>query len=178
MQEGLVEEERRSRGDRLTFSSGVVRDVLYGEISRRQAPLPAPPLRQGAGKASRRPARRPSIRSCCTTCAEGDVPEKAVEYGLLLARMSLESFSPEEAIRSSKAALEFLDKEWEGERSLEGDARMLLAEAHRLAGEVNAALKEIESANRIFERENVQDQKAGFALSSVFHRFQYTRQAQ
>ena len=34
--EGLLEEERESRGDRLTFSSGVVRDVLYGSISRRK----------------------------------------------------------------------------------------------------------------------------------------------
>ncbi|MDQ3668464.1 MAG: hypothetical protein M3410_18205 [Acidobacteriota bacterium] len=36
VEEGLIEEERESRGDRLTFSSGVVRDVLYGAISRRK----------------------------------------------------------------------------------------------------------------------------------------------
>ena len=36
VEEGLLEEERESRGDRLAFSSGVVRDVLYGAITRRK----------------------------------------------------------------------------------------------------------------------------------------------
>ncbi|HKD18706.1 MAG TPA: protein kinase, partial [Thermoanaerobaculia bacterium] len=34
--EGILEEDRESRGDRLTFSSGIVRDVLYGALSRRR----------------------------------------------------------------------------------------------------------------------------------------------
>ena len=36
VEDGLIEEERESRGDRLTFSSGVVRDVLYAGITRRK----------------------------------------------------------------------------------------------------------------------------------------------
>ena len=36
MREGLLEEERESRGDRLTFSSGIVRDALYGALARRR----------------------------------------------------------------------------------------------------------------------------------------------
>ena len=34
--EGVFEEEREARGDRLAFSSGIVRDVLYGALSRRK----------------------------------------------------------------------------------------------------------------------------------------------
>lgn len=34
--EGLLEEDRETRGDRLTFTSGIVRDVLYGRLSRRR----------------------------------------------------------------------------------------------------------------------------------------------
>ena len=34
--EGILEEERESRGDRLTFASGIVRDVLYAALSRRR----------------------------------------------------------------------------------------------------------------------------------------------
>ena len=36
VKEGLLEEERESRGDRLAFASGIVRDVLYGALSRRK----------------------------------------------------------------------------------------------------------------------------------------------
>jgi predicted ATPase len=36
IQEGLIEEERQSRGDTLAFTSGVVREVLYAELSRRK----------------------------------------------------------------------------------------------------------------------------------------------
>ena len=62
----------------------------------------------------------------------------------------------EEAARAAKTVLEFLDDEWEGDPALEGDARMLLAQAFRMAGDVDAALKEAESAGRIFGRENHQ----------------------
>ncbi|MFY9552898.1 MAG: protein kinase, partial [Thermoanaerobaculia bacterium] len=36
LREGILEEERESRGDRLTFASGIVRDVLYAALSRRK----------------------------------------------------------------------------------------------------------------------------------------------
>ena len=60
------------------------------------------------------------------------MPEKTVEYGLKLAGKSLEAFSPEEATRAAKATLEFLeDKGWRGDRALQGEARLLLAQASR-----------------------------------------------
>jgi hypothetical protein len=41
--------------------------------------------------------------------SQGDVPDKTVEYGLRLAKSALDAFSAEEAVRSAKTALEFLD---------------------------------------------------------------------
>ena len=76
-----------------------------------------------------------------------------MEYGLRLARTSLEAFSAEEAIRSARMALEFLDEEWEGDAALEGEARVLLARSHRMAGDVDGALSETEAAVRVFEHE-------------------------
>jgi ABC-type transport system substrate-binding protein len=71
-----------------------------------------------------------------------------------MAKAALDAFSSEEAGRAARTVLEFLDEEWEGDPALEGEARMLLAQAHRMAGDVEAALKEAESAGRILQRES------------------------
>ncbi len=152
LRDGLIEEERESRGDRLAFSSGVVRDVLYAAISRRKR---RSLHRRYAEQLEKRHGGRLErvYPQLVYHFSQGDVPDKTVEYGLRLARAALDAFSAEEATRSTKTALEFLDEEWEGERSLEGEARLLLAEAHRAAGDVDGALREAELAMRIFERE-------------------------
>ncbi|HET7292315.1 MAG TPA: ABC transporter substrate-binding protein [Vicinamibacteria bacterium] len=164
LREGLIEEERESRGDLLAFSSGVVRDVLYAGLSRRRrralhrryAELLE--TRHGAGRRDR------VLAQLMHHFSQGDVPDKTVEYGLRLARISLDSWSAEEAARSAKTALEFLDDEWEGERALEGEARALLARAQRMAGNVEAALKEAEGAVRVFEREGQGERAVGALL--------------
>ncbi|HSB09208.1 MAG TPA: ABC transporter substrate-binding protein [Blastocatellia bacterium] len=154
VEDGLIEEERESRGDRLTFSSAVVRDVLYAGISRRKR-------RSLHRKYAEHIEKRHSGRlervypRLVYHFSQGDVPDKTVEYGLRLAKSALDAFSAEEATRSAKTALEFLDEEWEGSRATEGEARLLLAQAHRMAGEVDAALKETEAAIKIFEREKL-----------------------
>ena len=157
--EGIVEEERESRGDRLAFSSGIVRDVLYGGLSRRKR-------RSLHRKYAELIEKRYSGRldriypELLHHFSQGDVPEKTVEYGLKLARKSLETFSPDDTIRAAKTALEFLDdEEWTSDRSLQGDARLLLAEAHRMAGNSDAALREAEEAVAALEREK-QPEKA------------------
>ena len=71
-----------------------------------------------------------------------------------MAKAALDAFSAEEAARAAKTVLEFLDEEWDGDPALEGDARLLLAQASRITGDVEAALKEAENAGRIFAREN------------------------
>ncbi|HJS57638.1 MAG TPA: ABC transporter substrate-binding protein [Vicinamibacteria bacterium] len=163
LREGLVEEERESRGDLLAFSSGVVRDVLYAGLSRRK--------RRGLHRRyaelleTRHAGRRDRVLpQLMHHFSQGDVPDKTVEYGLRLARTSLDSWSAEEAVRSARTALEFLDDEWEGDRTLEGEARTLQARAHRMAGNIDAALKEADNAVRVFEREGMGERAVGALL--------------
>jgi ABC-type transport system substrate-binding protein len=153
VQEGLIEEDPRSRkGDRLTFSSGVVREVLYGALSRRRR---RSLHRKYAQEIERRFGGRLErvYPQLLHHFSEGDVPEKSVEYGLLHAQKSLKAFGADETIRAARTALEFLDEEWEGSRAIEGEARMVLAAGYRMSGDVNGALREIDAAIRIFERE-------------------------
>jgi ABC-type transport system substrate-binding protein/tRNA A-37 threonylcarbamoyl transferase component Bud32 len=150
--EGLVEEERQSRGDTLTFSSGVVREVLYLELSRRKRrglhrKYAAQIEKRNSGKLER------IYPQLVHHYSEGDVPDKTVEYGLKNATRTLSAFSPEEAVRSVKTALEFLDEEWEGDPAAQGDARMLLASAYQMSGDVDGALREMSAAIKVFERE-------------------------
>jgi ABC-type transport system substrate-binding protein len=153
VQEGLIEEEREARGDRLAFSSGVVRDVLYAALpprKRRSLHRRYAELLEARHKGRLERALPQLVHHF----SQGDVPEKTVEYGLRLAGVSLEAFSPEEAARAAKTALQFLDDEWAGDPSLEGEARTLLARAHRMAGDSDGALREAGVAARIFEQKN------------------------
>ena len=152
LRQGLIEEDRESRSDRLAFTSGVVRESLYASMARRRRRTLH---RRCAEWIERRHAGKERYWGILAHhFSQGDVGEKAVEYGLKSARKSLEAFSSEEALRSARIALEFLeDEEWEGERWYEGEARMLLAAAYRIEGNIEGALREIERALRVFERE-------------------------
>ncbi len=161
--EGILEEERESRGDRLTFSSGIVRDVLYGALSRRRR---RSLHRRYAELIEKRAAGRLErvYPELVHHFWQGDVPEKTVEYGLKLARKSLDTFSPEDAIRVAKITLEFLeDEEWEGDPALEGEARLMLAQGQRMTGNIEGALREAEAAVRLFE----EHAKVGRAVAAV-----------
>ncbi|HVS64789.1 MAG TPA: ABC transporter substrate-binding protein [Thermoanaerobaculia bacterium] len=151
IQEGLLEEDRQSRGDRLSFSSAVVREVLYSELPRRRR---RSLHRKYAQRLEKRQANRLErvYPQLLYHFYEGDDPEKTVEYGLLHARKSLESWSPEEVVRACKTALEFLDEDWAGDPTSEGEARLLLAEGHRLGGDLQGALRELAAAVEVFER--------------------------
>ncbi len=152
LQQGLVEEERESRGDRLNFSSGVVRDVLYAALPRRRRRTLH---RRYAELLETRHAGRLErvLPSLVHHFSQGDVPDKSVEYALRQARAALEAFSADEAARAAKTVLEFVDDEGEGERALEGEARLLLARAQRMSGDIDAALKEAGAAVKVFEQE-------------------------
>ena len=152
VEQGLIEEERESRGGLLSFSSGVVRDVLYAGLSpRKRRSL----HRRCAELIESRHAGRLErvLPQLVTHFFQGDVPEKTVEYAVRLTRTALEAFSVEEAIRSATTALTFLDEEWEGPRVVEGETRLLLARARRMSGDTEGALREAAAAVRIFERE-------------------------
>jgi ABC-type transport system substrate-binding protein len=153
VREGMLEEERESRGDRLAFSSGIVRDVLYGALSRRRR---RSLHRKYAELVEKRNAGRLErvYPELVHHFSQADVPEKTVEYALKLARKSLDAFSAEDAVRVARTALDYLeDAEDAEDRKREGEARLLLAEGHRLAGAMEAALREGEAAIRVFEAE-------------------------
>src|SRR5262249_20041716 len=97
--------------------------------------------------------------------SQADVPEKTVEYGLKLAQKSLDAFGADEALRAAKTCLEFLeDEEWGGDRSLEGEARLLMARAHRMAGNAEGGLREAESAVKVFDREKLPEKSVAVIL--------------
>jgi ABC-type transport system substrate-binding protein len=167
LRDGILEEERGSRGDRIAFSSGIVRDVLYNGLSRRNRRS----LHRRYGEilekqnAGRLELVYPDL---VHHFSQGDVPEKTVEYGLKLAEKSLEAFSPEEATRAAKATLEFLeDKGWRGDRALQGEARLLLAQASQMAGGLDGAIHEAELAVRIFEKEKRLERAVAAALAAA-----------
>src|SRR5262249_36020723 len=144
--DGLLEEDRSSRADRLSFSSGVLREVLYAAIPRRRR---RSLHRRVAEHLERRWAGRleRGVPQLFVPCEQGDMAEKCVEYGLAAARFQLETFSPDDAARTLRTVLEFLrDEGFEGKAGVEAEARRLLAAAHRQAGDVAAALSELEAA--------------------------------
>jgi ABC-type transport system substrate-binding protein len=178
VRDGLLEEERESRGDRLTFASGIVRDVLYARLSRRKR---RSLHRKYAELIERRNAGRLErvYPELVHHYSEADVPEKAVEYALRQARKSLDSFSADEADRVSRTALAFLeDEEWPGDRALEGEARLLLAQASQMGGHLDMALREAESAIRVFEREQTSDRAATASLLAAEAAWQSRRVAE
>jgi ABC-type transport system substrate-binding protein len=165
--EGMLEEERESRGDRLSFSSGIVRDVLYAALSRRKrrsyhrryAELVET---SNAGRLER------VYPELVHHFSQADIPEKTVEYALRLVRKSLDAFSPEEAIRVSRIALDYLEDAEEAEdREREAEARLLLAQGHRMAGNIDAALREAEGAIRVLEAGGESGGKPARTLAAV-----------
>jgi len=153
VREGMLEEERESRGDRLTFSSGIVRDVLYAALSRRKR---RSLHRKYAELVESRNAGRLErvYPELVHHYSQADVSEKTVEYGLKLAQKSLDAFSAEDAIRVARTALDHLeDADTPEDRKLEGQARLFLAQGHRMAGGIDAALREAEAAIRVLESE-------------------------
>jgi serine/threonine protein kinase/ABC-type transport system substrate-binding protein len=148
---GFIEEERGSRGDLLTFSSGVVRDVLYGQVPRRRR---RSLHRRYAEELEKRNAGRLEqiYPLLVHHYQEGDVAEKVIEFGMELARRSLDALSPDDTLRAGKTVLDFVQEE-RGKATLEeGDVRSLLARAHQMRGNIDAALQELELAVSVFER--------------------------
>jgi ABC-type transport system substrate-binding protein len=164
VREGLLEEERESRGDRLAFSSGIVRDVLYAAFSRRKRRSLHRRYAELLEKRFQGRLERVSPE-LVLHFSQGDVADKTVQYALEHARRSLAALSPEDAVRVLKIALEFLeDEEWEGDRGLEGEARLLLAQAHRISGNLDGALREAEAALKVAE----EAKDAGRAVDAIF----------
>jgi ABC-type transport system substrate-binding protein/tetratricopeptide (TPR) repeat protein len=141
---GLLEEARERRSDRLSFSSAMLRDVVYGDVARRRRKSLH---RKIAEHLERRHASRLDgvHAQLVHHFAEADDGEKVVDYALRYARSSMERSSPEEAIRAARSALDFLEES--DDDAVEAHA--LLGGALQLAGSHAPALKELETAIRI-----------------------------
>lgn len=155
VEDGFLEEVRQSRGDRLNFSSGILRDVLYaGLTSRKRRSIHCKYAEELEKRNSGRLER--VYPQLVHNYLHGDVPEKVVEYGLKLARKSLEAFGAEDAIRSVRIVLDSLEEVGGENQSLEATARTILSEAFRATGNIDAALKELSEVVQIYERLNHQ----------------------
>lgn len=154
VEEGFLEEVRQSRGDRLNFSSGILRDVLYaGLTSRKRRSVHCKYAEELEKRNSGRLER--VYPQLVHNYLHGDVPEKVVEYGLKLAGKALEAYSAEDAIRSARMVLDSLEEIGGENQSFEAKARMILSEAQRMTGNIDAALKEVAEAIRIYEHLNL-----------------------
>jgi ABC-type transport system substrate-binding protein len=151
IREGFLQEERESRGDRLAFTSGVVRDVLYAALSRRRRRALH---RKYAEYLEKRHAGRLErvYPQLAHHYAEADVAEKAVQYGMLAARSFLDAYGAEDATRSLRTVLEFIEDELlDNQAQLEGQARILLARAMSLEGNFDGAIREAARAVQVTE---------------------------
>jgi len=159
----ILEEDRKSRGERLSFASVVFRDLLYGELPRRKRRLLH---RRHANQLERRHAGRPErvYPQLVHHFSEGDVAEKTVEYALALARRALESLSPENAMRAARTALEFVDDKDPSPPVALGELLEILAEAHRAAGNHERAFREAGNAARAFEKAKAPHEASRAAL--------------
>ena len=151
IREGFLEEDRRTRGDHLSFGSGLVYDVLGGDLSRRRRRTLH---RKHAVSLERRWSGRLDriLPQLLHHFAEGDIADKTVIYGTRLAAQALEAWSPDQAIRAAKTALEFVDENLENKSGEEGALRLLLTHAHRITGQLDAAVKEAGRAVEAYRR--------------------------
>ncbi len=158
----LLAEERKRRGDWLSFTRGVVRDVLYQELSRRKRRMLH---RRHAFELERR--HRDHLERVEARLvhhfAMGGVAEKTVTYALEVARSSLLAFSPEDAILAAETALERVEEVMDSPRA-EGQLREILARAHRQAGSNVRALEEASRAANALESAGALEQLARTTL--------------
>ena len=152
LQSGFIEEERASSSDQLRFSSGVVRDVLYSGISRRKRRLLH---RKYAEQLEKRHGGQLDrvYPQLLHHYMNGDVAEKVIEYGLKLARKSLDAFSTEDAMRSTRIVLDLMKEGPNRKPLVEAEARTLLAQAHRMFGDIHEALEQLQRVVDIYESE-------------------------
>lgn len=150
--QGMLVEEAEGRGDRLSFSSGITRDLLYGELPRRRRRTLH--RQHAVGLEQRWQGRLERVYpQLVHHFYEGDVAEKTVQYALLLARDCLDAWSPEDAMRACKKALEFVEEE-EVDDATRRRAELwsLVAEAQWGQGKVGEALRRAERSFALFHQ--------------------------
>ena len=140
VEQGMLTEDRRSRNDRLTFTSGLVRDVLYSQIPRRKRRRYHRHLAQWLER--RHHGRLEKVQAdLLHHCAEGNMGPEAVRFGLALAEREVAGHRYDEAVKAAITALEFADnEELEDPQMIRGRLLVLLAKAERALGRFEQAL--------------------------------------
>ena len=163
VEQGLLVEDRKSRGDRLSFSSGILRDLAYGELSRRKR---RSLHRAHAAYLEQRFAGRLErvLPQLVHHCRAGDLGAETVRYSLELARKTL-PLSPEDALRTAKAALDFVEEEGVADPQLaEAQLYDLLARAHAASSQSERAFRDAEKAAELFSRRRASAPLASLCL--------------
>jgi ABC-type transport system substrate-binding protein/serine/threonine protein kinase len=151
LQARFLEEQRESVGDKFLFSSGVVRDVIYADLSR---PKRRVLHRRYAEHLEKRYAGRLEriYPLLVHHYSQGDVPEKVIEYGLQLTRQFVDAFSFPDAVREANRVLQFLERDEGGQQTVkEAETRKLLSLALRGSGNLEEALKQQERAISVLQ---------------------------
>lgn len=164
--EGVLEEERRGRGDKLSFSSGVLREVLHGQLSRRRRRslhLEVATLLEKRWSAQLERVYPELVHHF----SEGDDPVKTVTYALMLARRAAGAFAPQDTAKAARTALEFLDDYELDGGEVEGELRLLLSSALRLSGQLEGALREAGRAVDRWMAAGEEKAAAGAALAAA-----------
>jgi ABC-type transport system substrate-binding protein len=146
---GFLAEERRGRVDRLAFGSALLHGVVYRNLPRRTCRR----LHSRAADALERVHRgRPKsvLAQLLHHRMEADDAEAARELGLELGRSALSAFAAEDAISAARKVLAFADDDAPEAKLAEGEAHAILALAHRMKGELEAALRELDAGSRAF----------------------------
>jgi hypothetical protein len=161
LHEGIIEEDRESRGDRLTFASGIVRDVLYAALSRRKR---RSLHRKYAELIEQRYAGRLEriYPELVHHYSQADVPEKTVDYGLRRPEVAGD-LQPRQTVRVAKVTLEYLEDGGPA-KTPRGRGRMLLSRGHRMTGNVDGVLRERR------RRGSSRPRNAALAVAAMAHR--------
>ncbi len=175
IREGLLEEDRRARGDVVSFASGVVREVLHGLLTRRRRR--ALHRRYAAQLEERHAGRLERVYpQLVYHFSEGDEAVKTVTYAFMLARMSAGAISPTDTIRATRTALEFVeDENLDDSGEVEGELRLLLASALRTVGNIAGALIEAGRAVRAYQDRGHQGPAAAACLMAAETAWQIRR---
>ena len=145
---GFLVEELQSRDDRLSFASGVMREVLYFDLPRRRRRVFHRRYAEALEKQPPRGLRGHLEPLLLHHFAAGDAAAKTTEYALRLAKKSLAACAPEDALRVLKTASGLLDDET---TSPVAELHELAANALQSIGATERALTEAERAAGLFE---------------------------
>ncbi len=144
----MIDELPDSRGERFTFSSGLLCDVLYSRLSPRRRRILH---RRFAERLEQQGAVRAEVvAKLLHHYYEADESERVVHYGLAMAKSALTAFSADDAVKATRMVLTALQDTGYTAETSTAEVHLLAAEAHRIAGNPTAALRSLDTAAEEF----------------------------